>query len=354
MEPLAATILTAIAVLLPIGWAHTKGKRQQREARMVGVAGRINGEVQTETWRKFAAVQFNHKDKPAKLQFAAEGGESPTHYTDLTFFGDPRPFKMRLRPEDVLTGVGTALGMQDITVNDPRFDPKFVIRGAPVPFVIETLSPTVRADIIELYTANQNIDITLHSDGKITIRKLGWFRSVGELDEYVRLGKKLVNNLAKAHGRHWRAIAEARGLTMGQHAPTGYQPIVGTIGDVAVQTLLNRENQTIITARIPRILDITAIHKDHAKELAPLVPTGNPVLDMSVRVAGQNATAIQALLANPDVVDALLPVVHAYPGSMLRPDGVRLMASGCRLTDVGDLIDKAVHLAQTVHRVANS
>ncbi len=66
---------------------------------------------------------------------------------------------LRLTRQGALTGLGRMLGMQDITVGDPLFDERFVVKGQPEAAVRALLTPEVRARLVELQAQASELDV---------------------------------------------------------------------------------------------------------------------------------------------------------------------------------------------------
>ena len=62
----------------------------------------------------------------------------------------PTGLGLRLFREGVLSGVTRFVGMQDITLGDPRFDERFVVQGKPEAAVRELLTEPVRDALVAI------------------------------------------------------------------------------------------------------------------------------------------------------------------------------------------------------------
>ncbi|MCP4805946.1 MAG: hypothetical protein GY913_03900 [Proteobacteria bacterium] len=127
----------------------------------------------------------------------------------------------------------------------------------------------------------------------------------------------------------WADASRSLGLSL---EPNGR--MTGEIDGLGVHVRA-RDDRTRVRVRIPTT--VRAVHADHVLEFAQ--PTGNPVLDQLAKVSGPLE------VHDAEVVEALLAVVHGYPGSRVDGDGVRLDAAGA-VEDVAPLVHAAIRLAR--------
>lgn len=131
----------------------------------------------------------------------------------------------------------------------------------------------------------------------------------------------------------WQRVGRARGLRLEDQELEGH--IDGIEVEVEVQG-----GSTVIVAEAP-LRQLSAVHKDLAEQLPEARPTGLPVLDLCVAVATSEPV-------EEELVETLLKVVHAWPGSSVSPRGVRLVIPGVVTEGLGERIDEAVALARAL------
>ena len=176
---------------------------------------------------------------------------------------------------------------------------------------------------------------------KATLR-LGFECAVAELPGTLERAEQLVAALQASAIRVWARAAEERGLEL---APweMGFRPIQGRLRGCAVRAVPTLEG-TVVRATLdaPRLRGIRrVVHKD----LGEGTPTGNAVLDMLVAVEGSCEA-----WDDEELVAALLEVVHAWPGSELRPEEVLLRAGRHLGEEVGPALDAVARLAELCNR----
>lgn len=84
--------------------------------------------------------------------FTRSHGKSSTTYTRITLaVSNPTGNSIGLSPTNFLSGLGTMLGMQDVTIGDEDFDKKFVIKSKPPEYAATILSDQmITADLKQL------------------------------------------------------------------------------------------------------------------------------------------------------------------------------------------------------------
>ena len=149
---------------------------------------------------------------------------------------------------------------------------------------------------------------------------------------FVERVQEMVDALEQPWARAWTRAGRARGLTLSNGR------LSGTMGDLTVQVYVE-DGQTFVEVQ-GDLRPLTAAHKDTAT-FDPS-PTGNAVLDMTLAVQGADEPLDDA------VVEAMMPVLHAFPGPTLQDGRVLLRMPGTVIQGLGDRIDEAVALARSI------
>lgn len=98
--------------------------------------------------------------------YMVSDGKTSSTYTRIRApFVNPDGLRLNLYREGIFTGIGKALGMQDIQIGDAFFDQQFVIQGGPEDMVKRLLE---NGRIRELIHAQPNIHFSIKDDE-------GWF-----------------------------------------------------------------------------------------------------------------------------------------------------------------------------------
>ena len=142
----------------------------------------------------------------------------------------------------------------------------------------------------------------------------------GPEQAFVERARAIARGLEWSWLRTWQQVGRARGLRLEDHELEGHVDVI--VAEAALRQL-------------------SAVHKDLAEQLPEARPTGLPVLDLCVAVA--TSEPIQE-----ELVETLLKVVHAWPGSSVSPRGVRLILPGVVTEGLGERIDEAVDLARAL------
>ena len=149
---------------------------------------------------------------------------------------------------------------------------------------------------------------------------------------FVERVQELVDALEQPWTRAWTSDGRARGLTLANGR------LSGTIGTLTVQVYVE-DGHTCVQVD-GDLRPLTASHKDTVPSYTP--PTGNAVLDMTLAVQGAEEPLDDA------VVEAMMPVLHAFPSSTLEDGRVLMRMPGTVLQGLGARIDEAVALARSI------
>lgn len=134
-------------------------------------------------------------------------------------------------------------------------------------------------------------------------------------------------------GDAWGPVATALGLTRRGVVMTG------VVDDVAVTVRATPEGQTEIQAAAEPGFQAT---REPPFRTAPV---GHPILDGLI---GVWAVEDRDRLDDAELVEALLDVVHAHPGSSVEPLGIRLVEDGLLLDELVERVHKVVRLARVL------
>jgi hypothetical protein len=96
-------------------------------------------------------------------------------------------FTLELAPENFLTRVVTALGMQDIQVGDPTFDKAFLVRSNDAAAAAAALLPEIRTRLLTTFSRNTGGELAV-KDGAVRYAEVG---GLGEAALVARLAGML-------------------------------------------------------------------------------------------------------------------------------------------------------------------
>jgi hypothetical protein len=158
----------------------------------------------------------------------------------------------------------------------------------------------------------------------------GSLHVVGQADRpkrFVERVHELAESLEGTWLLAWKVAGSARGLRL-----EGLK----LLGEMqGFQVVVDAEEGTLIEARGP-LRKLKAVHADIG--LPDATKTGLPVLDMCLAVATSEPV-------EEDLVEKLLPVLHAWPGSRVDHDIVTLSSPTLVIDGLGERIDEVVALA---------
>ncbi len=192
----------------------------------------------------------------------------------------------------------------------------------------------------------------------LSLRKEGWVQSEGDAERLAGQIFALADAAVEAWDRPWLRISERwrlgpvrrneRGLRRLEVERDGLRVRLEEV--VGARRLLT--NLTVVPPGLEDLDTMRVAHREVAKKEgwgARAQPTGNPVLDMCVSVRDARNPAVQALLEDPELTAALLPVVHGRRAS-LDGRGVHLSTEVFDRAELEATLDEAMELARAVAR----
>jgi hypothetical protein len=95
--------------------------------------------------------------------------------------GSATGFTLELAPENLLSRIGIALGMQDIKVGDPEFDRAFVVRSNDAAYAAAALLPEIRARLLSERKQGARGHLTVKA-GEARYTEVGAFADAARAD----------------------------------------------------------------------------------------------------------------------------------------------------------------------------
>jgi hypothetical protein len=183
--PFAFVALFVGSIALSIAAA----RRQQRKTRetMAGVAGRLGLELRRQPARfGFEApptVEGRYRDRQVRFfNFTTGSSKSRTTWSAVSAaIGSATGFTLELAPENLLSRIGIALGMQDIKVGDPEFDRAFVVRSNDAAYAAAALLPEIRARLLSERKQGARGHLTVKA-GEARYAEVGAFADAARID----------------------------------------------------------------------------------------------------------------------------------------------------------------------------
>jgi hypothetical protein len=181
LETFLPLIFVAIFLLLA-GVAVVGVLKQQRQAReqLAGLAHRLGLELRRSEpklgFEPLPTVAGRHRDRAVRFyNYTTGSGKSSTTWSAVAAgVGGAGGFSLELFPENFLTRIATALGLQDIRVGDPVFDQAFIVRSNDPAYAAAALLPEIRARLLAERPSGGRGHLTI-KDGEVRYAEVGAF-----------------------------------------------------------------------------------------------------------------------------------------------------------------------------------
>lgn len=332
--------IALLSVLVIVGViVHSANDREKLVSRWSALAEARGMQFRPGGWFAHPEVsgKVDSRDVEIGIELRSQGKSSIPYTTVQATTLRPMPVGLEVTREGLGDAIGKMLGGQDIQISDARLDPKLRFRAQDAPAAAAMFSdPALRRDLSSLLTPcsysrlhGQHVILEAQGRSKTPVESM--------LEEAVKLARSLDN----ARLSPWQAAASRHNLELRDQVSR--ITLSGTHrGRHVVINADLRGNATFIDVPVtglPAGLSITR-GKDPAG-----VRLGDPVLDGMITVKGRNPDALRALLRDDDLRGELLAVVHAWPGSAVVREGVRLCLPGAAAEGLEARLEEATALA---------
>jgi len=188
--PVAFIAFTVGVVALAI----TLGLRQQRKSleALTALAARLGLELRRQP-AKFGfeptpTVEGRHRNRGVRFfSYTTGSGKSRTSWIAVTAaVNGGAGFSLDLYPENFIYRIATALGMQDIKVNDPAFDPAFIVKSNDPAYAAAALLPEIRTRLLDerQHGAHGHLSV---KNGEVRYAEIGSFSEQNRTDRLARM-----------------------------------------------------------------------------------------------------------------------------------------------------------------------
>lgn len=177
-----------------VALAVTLGLRQQRKAmaQLGAVAARLGLELRRQP-SKFGfeptpTVEGRHRNRGVRFfSYTTGSGKSRTSWIAVAAaVNGGAGFTLDLYPENFIYRIATALGMQDIKINDPVFDPAFIVRSNDPAYAAAALLPEIRARLLEERQRGAHGHLSV-KEGEVRYAEIGSFSEQDRVDRLARM-----------------------------------------------------------------------------------------------------------------------------------------------------------------------
>ncbi len=190
--------------LLPFGFiaffigmmalAITLGLRQQRKARdlLAVLAARLGLELRRQPARfgfePTPTVEGRHRGRPVRFfSYTTGSGKSRSTWCAVAAtVNGASGFTLELCPENFIYRIATSLGMQDIKINDPAFDPAFIVKSNDPAYAAAALLPEIRTRLLDERQRGAHGALAV-KDGEVRYSEMGSFGQAAQVDRLARL-----------------------------------------------------------------------------------------------------------------------------------------------------------------------
>ena len=156
--------------------------KQQRKAReqLAGLASRFGLELRRQEaklgFEPPPTVAGRYRNRAVRFfNYTTGAGKNSTTWSAVAAtVGGAGGFTLELFPENFLTRIATALGMQDIRVGDPAFDQAFIIRSNDATYAAAALLPEIRARLLAERPPSARGHLSI-KDGEVRYAEVGAF-----------------------------------------------------------------------------------------------------------------------------------------------------------------------------------
>jgi hypothetical protein len=190
MGALAVAVAVAglfVALLLVV-------RRLQRQTceRLAALASRLGLELRRQPARfgfePTPTVEGRYRDRLVRF-FTYTTGSGKSRHTWCAVSAAltaPRAFTLELCPENFITRLATALGMQDLQVGDPEFDRAFIVRSNDPAYAAAALLPEIRAKLLARCPRTTCGALTIKG-GEVRFCENGSFDRQEQLDRFAAM-----------------------------------------------------------------------------------------------------------------------------------------------------------------------
>lgn len=195
-------ILVFILLLL-FGFGHAIAQSKKRTRVWQQLATRHGGTCIAGGLFGYPSVRFTYDDTSVLVDTCGSGRKNRHYFTQIHFYWPDSQFRLEVYPEGVLARLRKFLGMEDIQIGAPDFDPQYIISGSDPNMVRNFLSPHVRHAINQLRTSGGSDDIYVSLvGGRFLVKKQRLIEEYDELQLFIDLALRLYEqaSLTRAAG----------------------------------------------------------------------------------------------------------------------------------------------------------
>ena len=251
----------------------------------------------------------------------------------------------RSLPDGVSLGAGEILAPWGLTSLQLRLDDgpwgRFVCTGSNPRRLLSALLADPPAEAIATGRERFVVAAYVH-EGSLTIGLRGAHEDL--VIAWLADMQRLLEGLERAVDAPFVETSERTGLELERH-DGAWPRLKGRAEGVQVEVWISEALDTHVEAAFHNselAADLTLMHKDR---LAGDVDLDDPVLGMTVAARCSTPDVLRGVLSAEGLSEALLEVVHRFPGSRVRGDRVELVAPRVLSDELPDAVQAVITLA---------
>jgi len=159
------------------------------------------------------SLQFSYNGSLCRLKYHRRKWGHRFRLTELTLTCHGLPLKLSLRSKQYPAARLSRRGIRELSIGDQAFDANYLVLASDVQRARLLLTDGVRWQINQLarHCGDHSLDLTVAS-GKLTIRKPGYIRNQVYLDDFIRYGLELLDQmrLAQSSGIEFEEESQAK------------------------------------------------------------------------------------------------------------------------------------------------
>ena len=350
--------LILVISVLTVGWSYRHTQRRSQWQVLDHVAGTLEkGWVEGSLWG-LAPLELRFRHPAAvfgTVRLEKLGGQVGTVFR-LRFL---HPFPTVRLQRETAPLVSKFLQLQDIELDAGSFDYAFRVVGWPVPAVRALLNPPVRRALLDTPHGLSKFRL---SGTEFVIFTRTSIADPQTITAFIRNSLACYELCVHSHEAPWRKLASSVGFSFTHFSDVGCYRLDGVVGGAVLSATFDRgsakgghPSRVTITGswkrKDERLDGLHLCHREMAEtpDAGKAVQLNNPVLEQMIAVTGENQEDIRAFLGSEGVVEALLPLVHAHPGSIVQEKTMRVIVQGREIEEIEAVLEQAIRLSGMMH-----
>jgi hypothetical protein len=207
---LPTLVFFLLILALAIGLRYYVESLRQINATFSRISRNFQGTYLHATPLRSPSIRFTHRDFPVDVEIVSLGNVlhplrdgvwdyDSTYFTQLRVASPQIPGRFEVYPDQPFLKAAKFLGTHDIELGDPRFDSRYIIRGAEPKEIRDLLNADLRSSIDQLRSLTHHDDVyVLVTRGRLLIKRRGYLREPALLEQFIHLGLQLFDYLLLA------------------------------------------------------------------------------------------------------------------------------------------------------------